>query len=280
MTLPIARDLSKNGIRCMTIAPGIFGTPMLFGMPQEVQDALAAGVPLPEPPGQAEDYANLVQSDRHQTRETCLTGEVIRLDGAIRLAPLIDRRHRAARRRRLHATIDRDLHGRFTATAPAAPGRTHDQPPPCPGPAGRRHAAGGLRRRRPPPPTPACRASPRSPPASRLTRQPACTVRGGRSQSAGHRGRPADARAGGSALDAAIAVQMVLTLVEPQSSGIGGGAFLLHWDGQRVQAFDGRETAPGCRRRAPVPDTRRASRWPSWTRWWRALGRCPARCAC
>ena len=51
-------------------------------------------------------------------------------------------------------------------------------------------------------------------------------------------------RAGGSALDAAIAVQMVLTLVEPQSSGIGGGAFLMHWDGQRVQAFDGRETAP------------------------------------
>ncbi|WP_175619153.1 gamma-glutamyltransferase family protein [Sphaerotilus natans] len=49
---------------------------------------------------------------------------------------------------------------------------------------------------------------------------------------------------GGSALDAAIAVQMVLTLVEPQSSGIGGGAFLLHWDGQQVQAFDGRETAP------------------------------------
>jgi gamma-glutamyltranspeptidase/glutathione hydrolase len=51
-------------------------------------------------------------------------------------------------------------------------------------------------------------------------------------------------RAGGSAVDAAIAMQMVLTLVEPQSSGIGGGAFLLHWDGQRVQAFDGRETAP------------------------------------
>jgi len=51
-------------------------------------------------------------------------------------------------------------------------------------------------------------------------------------------------RAGGSALDAAVAVQMVLTLVEPQSSGIGGGAFLLHWDGQQVQAYDGRETAP------------------------------------
>ena len=51
-------------------------------------------------------------------------------------------------------------------------------------------------------------------------------------------------RAGGSAVDTAIAMQMVLTLVEPQSSGIGGGAFLMHWDGQRVQAFDGRETAP------------------------------------
>ena len=51
-------------------------------------------------------------------------------------------------------------------------------------------------------------------------------------------------RAGGSALDAAIAVQMVLTLVEPQSSGIGGGAFLMHWDGRAVQAWDGRETAP------------------------------------
>ena len=51
-------------------------------------------------------------------------------------------------------------------------------------------------------------------------------------------------RAGGSALDAAIAAQMVLALVEPQSSGIGGGAFLVHWDGAEVQAWDGRETAP------------------------------------
>jgi gamma-glutamyltranspeptidase/glutathione hydrolase len=51
-------------------------------------------------------------------------------------------------------------------------------------------------------------------------------------------------RAGGSAIDAAVAAQMVLTLVEPQSSGIGGGAFLLHWDGRAVQAWDGRETAP------------------------------------
>jgi len=84
MTLPIARDLARNGIRNMTIAPGIFGTPMLFGMPQEVQDALAASVPFPSRLGRPEDYAKLV----HQiiTNEM-LNGEVIRLDGAIRMAP-------------------------------------------------------------------------------------------------------------------------------------------------------------------------------------------------
>ena len=60
MTLPIARDLARNGIRNMTIAPGIFGTPMLFSMPQEVQDALAAGVPFPSRLGTPEDYAKLV----------------------------------------------------------------------------------------------------------------------------------------------------------------------------------------------------------------------------
>ena len=60
MTLPIARDPARNGIRCMTIAPGIFGTPMLFGMPQEVQDALAAGVPFPSLLGTPADYAKLV----------------------------------------------------------------------------------------------------------------------------------------------------------------------------------------------------------------------------
>src|SRR6218665_3830603 len=57
MTLPIARDLARNGIRNMTIAPGIFGTPMLFGMPQPVQDALAASVPFPSRLGTPEDYA-------------------------------------------------------------------------------------------------------------------------------------------------------------------------------------------------------------------------------
>ncbi len=84
MTLPIARDLARNGIRNMTIAPGIFGTPMLFGMPQEVQDALAAGVPFPSRLGTPADYAKLVHSI---ITNEMLNGEVIRLDGAIRLAP-------------------------------------------------------------------------------------------------------------------------------------------------------------------------------------------------
>ena len=84
MTLPIARDLARNGIRNMTIAPGIFGTPMLFGMPQEVQDALAASVPFPSRLGTPQDYAKLV---RHILENDMLNGEVIRLDGAIRLAP-------------------------------------------------------------------------------------------------------------------------------------------------------------------------------------------------
>ena len=84
MTLPIARDLARNGIRNMTIAPGIFGTPMLFTMPQEVQDALAASVPFPSRLGTPADYAKLV----HQIiTNDMLNGEVIRLDGAIRLAP-------------------------------------------------------------------------------------------------------------------------------------------------------------------------------------------------
>ena len=84
MTLPIARDLARNGIRNMTIAPGIFGTPMMYTMPKEVQEALAASVPFPSRLGTPADYAKLV----HQiiTNEM-LNGEVIRLDGAIRLAP-------------------------------------------------------------------------------------------------------------------------------------------------------------------------------------------------
>ncbi|MFA5664617.1 3-hydroxyacyl-CoA dehydrogenase [Castellaniella sp.] len=84
MTLAIARDLSRSGIRCMTIAPGIFGTPMLFNMPQEVQDSLAASVPFPSRLGRPEDYARLVLSIFDNDM---LNGETIRLDGAIRMAP-------------------------------------------------------------------------------------------------------------------------------------------------------------------------------------------------
>jgi NAD(P)-dependent dehydrogenase (short-subunit alcohol dehydrogenase family) len=84
MTLPIARDLARNGIRNMTIAPGIFGTPMLFGMPKEVQDALAASVPFPSRLGTPDGYAELA---KHIFENDMLNGEVIRLDGAIRLAP-------------------------------------------------------------------------------------------------------------------------------------------------------------------------------------------------
>ena len=84
MTLPIARDLARNGFRNMTIAPGIFGTPMMFGMPQEVQDSLAASVPFPSRLGTPLDYAKLVL---HIFENDMLNGEVIRLDGAIRLAP-------------------------------------------------------------------------------------------------------------------------------------------------------------------------------------------------
>jgi len=84
MTLPIARDLARNGIRNMTIAPGIFGTPMMFTMPAELQAALAASVPFPSRLGTPADYAKLVH---HIVTNDMLNGEVIRLDGAIRLPP-------------------------------------------------------------------------------------------------------------------------------------------------------------------------------------------------
>ena len=76
--------LPGHGIRNMTIAPGIFGTPMLFTMPQAAQDALAAGVPFPSRLGTPADAAKLV---KHIIEDDMLDGEVIRLDGAIRLAP-------------------------------------------------------------------------------------------------------------------------------------------------------------------------------------------------
>ncbi len=83
MTLPIARELARSGIRVMTIAPGIFETPMLLGMPPEVQDALGKMVPFPSRLGKPAEYAALV---RHIMENTMLNGEVIRLDGAIRMA--------------------------------------------------------------------------------------------------------------------------------------------------------------------------------------------------
>lgn len=84
MTLPIARDLSRDGIRVCTIAPGIFETPMLFGLPKEVQDALGKMVPFPSRLGKPEEYAALA---KHIIENEMLNGETIRLDGAIRLAP-------------------------------------------------------------------------------------------------------------------------------------------------------------------------------------------------
>ena len=84
MTLPIARDLAQHKIRVMTIAPGIFLTPMLESFPEAVQDALGAQVPHPSRLGRPTEYAQLVESI---IRNPMLNGEVIRLDGAIRMAP-------------------------------------------------------------------------------------------------------------------------------------------------------------------------------------------------
>jgi NAD(P)-dependent dehydrogenase (short-subunit alcohol dehydrogenase family) len=84
LTLPMARDLSRNGIRVMTVAPGIFETPMLLGMPQEVQDALGKMVPFPSRLGKPEEYAQLAKTI---IENMMLNGETIRLDGAIRMQP-------------------------------------------------------------------------------------------------------------------------------------------------------------------------------------------------
>ncbi|GAB3410827.1 3-hydroxyacyl-CoA dehydrogenase [Massilia agilis] len=84
MTLPMARDLSRNGIRVMTIAPGIFETPMLMGMPQEVRDSLGKMVPFPPRLGMPAEYAQLAKSI---IENVMLNGETIRLDGAIRMQP-------------------------------------------------------------------------------------------------------------------------------------------------------------------------------------------------
>jgi NAD(P)-dependent dehydrogenase (short-subunit alcohol dehydrogenase family) len=84
MTLPIARELARSGIRVVSIAPGIFETPMMAGMPQEVQDSLGRSVPFPPRLGKPVEFAALV---RHILENVMLNGEVIRLDGALRMAP-------------------------------------------------------------------------------------------------------------------------------------------------------------------------------------------------
>jgi NAD(P)-dependent dehydrogenase (short-subunit alcohol dehydrogenase family) len=84
MTLPIARELARFGIRCVAIAPGIFMTPMLAGLPQDVQDSLGKQVPFPARLGKPAEFAQMVQSI---VEIPTLNGETIRLDGAIRMAP-------------------------------------------------------------------------------------------------------------------------------------------------------------------------------------------------
>jgi NAD(P)-dependent dehydrogenase (short-subunit alcohol dehydrogenase family) len=84
MTLPAARDLARHGIRVCTIAPGLFETPLLGGLPEEARESLGAQVPFPSRLGQPEEYAELVVSI---ARNQMLNGEVIRLDGAIRMSP-------------------------------------------------------------------------------------------------------------------------------------------------------------------------------------------------
>ncbi len=84
MTLPIARELSASGIRVMTIAPGIFETPMLAALPEEAKDSLGSQVPFPSRLGRPDEYAALA---KHIIENQMLNGEVIRLDGSIRMAP-------------------------------------------------------------------------------------------------------------------------------------------------------------------------------------------------
>ena len=84
MTLPVARDLSGDGVRVVTILPGLFDTPMFATLPDDIRDALGDSVPFPSRLGDPQEYAALV---RHICENDMLNGETIRLDGAVRLAP-------------------------------------------------------------------------------------------------------------------------------------------------------------------------------------------------
>ena len=83
MTLPIARELARDGIRAMSIAPGVFDTPMMQGMSEEVRQSIAQTIPFPSKLADPEDYASLVL---HILDNKTLNGEIIRLDGALRMA--------------------------------------------------------------------------------------------------------------------------------------------------------------------------------------------------
>ncbi len=84
LTLPVARDLARDGIRCCTIMPGLFLTPMVEALPEDVRASLAAGIPFPSRFGDPDEYARLAQ---HIIENDMLNGECIRLDGALRMAP-------------------------------------------------------------------------------------------------------------------------------------------------------------------------------------------------
>ena len=84
LTLPAARELARYGIRVLAIAPGLFATPMMFQLPEDVQESLGKSVPFPQRLGRPDEYANLVM---HMIDNEMLNGEVVRLDGALRMAP-------------------------------------------------------------------------------------------------------------------------------------------------------------------------------------------------
>jgi NAD(P)-dependent dehydrogenase (short-subunit alcohol dehydrogenase family) len=84
LTLPVARELASKGVRVMTVAPGLFETPMMASLPDAAREALASVTPFPSRLGRPEEYAELVA---HIVANPMLNGEVIRLDGAVRLAP-------------------------------------------------------------------------------------------------------------------------------------------------------------------------------------------------
>ena len=155
LTLPAARDLARLGIRVCTIAPGLFDTPLLAGLPEEARQALGAQIPFPSRLGRPEEYARLAC---HIAENTMLNGEVLRLDGALRMPPAPDslppparspNARSSHRRRRSHAHRPR-LQGLACPAAPGRDGRLRRRRPARAQPRRRPGAdRGGLLRRRP-----------------------------------------------------------------------------------------------------------------------------------